>query len=154
MVVYNSNPAAIAPDQNTVRKGLEREDLFTVVLEHISDRYGYFADIVLPSTTFLEHTDVYFATPLLSPAGQTALPAPREALPNTGRFRRLAALMGLQDPASATATMTDSPLLSGSHPFVGGSLSKNWKRNISSPSYLRPVPSLRWRRVRHPVGKV
>jgi len=61
MVVYNSNPAAIAPDQNTVLQGLRREDLFTVVLEQFQNDTADFADILLPSTTFLEHTDLYFA---------------------------------------------------------------------------------------------
>ena len=59
MVVYNSNPAAIAPDQNAVRKGLRREDLFTVVLEQFQNDTADFADILLPATTFLENTDIY-----------------------------------------------------------------------------------------------
>jgi anaerobic selenocysteine-containing dehydrogenase len=122
MVVYNSNPAAIAPDQNAVRKGLKREDLFTVVLEQFQTDTADFADIVLPSTTFLEHTDLYFAyghhyLQLARPA----LPPPGEALSNTEVFRRLAATMGLQDPC-----LKDSDddmirtLLNSTHPFVKG----------------------------------
>ncbi|MDX1981774.1 MAG: molybdopterin-dependent oxidoreductase, partial [Bryobacteraceae bacterium] len=61
MVVYNSNPAAIAPDQMAVRKGLSREDLFTAVLEQFQTDTADYADIVLPVTTFLEHTDLYLA---------------------------------------------------------------------------------------------
>ena len=61
LVVYNSNPAAIAPDQNAVRRGLRRDDLFTVVLEQFQTDTADFADIVLPATTFLEHTDLYLA---------------------------------------------------------------------------------------------
>ena len=61
MVVYNSNPAAIAPDQNVVLRGLRREDLFTVVLEQFQTDTADYADILLPATTFLEHTDLYFA---------------------------------------------------------------------------------------------
>ena len=57
MVVYNSNPAAIAPDQNMVLRGLRREDLFTVVLEQFQTDTADYADILLPATTFLEHTD-------------------------------------------------------------------------------------------------
>lgn len=61
MVVYNSNPASIAPDQRQVLEGLRREDLFTVVLEQFKTDTADYADIVLPSTTFLEHTDLYLA---------------------------------------------------------------------------------------------
>ena len=61
LVVYNSNPAAVAPNQNSVLKGLRREDLFTVVLEQFQTDTADHADFVLPATTFLEHTDVYFA---------------------------------------------------------------------------------------------
>jgi len=61
LVVYNSNPAAIAPNQNAVLRGLRRDDLFTVVLEQFQTDTADHADIVLPATTFLEHTDLYFA---------------------------------------------------------------------------------------------
>ena len=61
MVVYNSNPAAIAPNQNLVLKGMRRQDLFTVVLEQFQTDTADHADIVLPATTFLEHTDLYLA---------------------------------------------------------------------------------------------
>lgn len=53
MVVYNSNPAAIAPNQRRVMRGLGREDLFTVVLEQFQTDTADFADILLPATTFL-----------------------------------------------------------------------------------------------------
>ena len=61
MVVYNSNPAAIAPNQNVVLRGMRRADLFTVVLEQFPTDTADYADIVLPATTFLEHTDLYLA---------------------------------------------------------------------------------------------
>jgi len=61
LVVYNSNPAAVAPDRNEVLRGLAREDLFTVVLEHFQTDTADWADIVLPATTQLEHWDVHFA---------------------------------------------------------------------------------------------
>ncbi len=53
LVVYNSNPAAIAPDQNSVRRGLRREDLFTVFIDQIKTDKAVFSDIFLPSTSFL-----------------------------------------------------------------------------------------------------
>ncbi|MDO8666614.1 MAG: molybdopterin-dependent oxidoreductase, partial [Gemmatimonadales bacterium] len=55
LVVYNSNPGAVAPDRARVRRGLAREDLFTVVLEHFLTDTAQFADLVLPATTQLEH---------------------------------------------------------------------------------------------------
>jgi anaerobic selenocysteine-containing dehydrogenase len=58
LFVYNCNPLATAPDQNRVREGLQREDLFTVVHEQVMTDTAEFADLVLPATTFLEHYDV------------------------------------------------------------------------------------------------
>ena len=122
MVVYNSNPAAVAPDQNVVLRGLRREDLFTVVLEQFQTDTADYADILLPATTFLEHTDVYFAyghhyLPLARPA----LPAPGEARSNVDTFRALALRMGFDD-----ACFRDSEddmirtLLNSGHPFLDG----------------------------------
>ena len=99
MVVYNSNPADIAPDRARIHAGLAREDLFTVVLEHFVTETAQWADWVLPATTQLEHWDVHFSyghyyvtlnTPSIAPMG--------EALPNVEIFRRLAARLGLTDP--------------------------------------------------------
>ena len=100
LIVYNSNPAAIAPDHMAVIRGFKRDDLFTVVLEHFRTDTCDYADWVLPATTQLEHLDVHssyghlYATlnkPAIAPLGQ--------ALPNTEIFRRLAARMGLDHPA-------------------------------------------------------
>lgn len=59
LFVYNSNPAAVAPDSSKVREGLSRESLFTVVLDHFQTDSADYADYLLPATTFLEHPDVY-----------------------------------------------------------------------------------------------
>ncbi len=122
MVVYNSNPAAIAPDQNMVRQGLRRDDLFTVVLEHFQTDTADFADILLPATTFLEHTDLYYAYGhYYVQLARPALPAPGEALPNTEVFRRLAAAMGLAEPCLRdTDDDMVRTLLDTSHPFFKG----------------------------------
>ena len=61
LIVYNSNPVAVAPDSSQVVKGFEREDLFTVVLEHFQTDTADYADIILPATTQLEHWDVHAA---------------------------------------------------------------------------------------------
>ena len=122
MVVYNSNPAAIAPDQNAIRKGLRREDLFTVVLEQFQTDTADFADVILPATTFLEHSDLYYAyghhyLQLARPA----LPAPGETKRNTEVFRQLAARMGFDEPCfqDSDDDMIRT-LLTGGHPFLEG----------------------------------
>ena len=98
LIVYNSNPAAIAPNQNLVHRGLAREDLFTVVLEQFQTDTANFADIVLPATTFLEHTDIYFAYGHYHiQLARPALAPPAEAKPNSEIFRLLAAGMGFDD---------------------------------------------------------
>ena len=102
MVVWNSNPAAIAPDQEAVLRGLRREDLFTVVLEQFMTDTARHADVVFPATTQLEHLDAVaswghhyltYNSPAIAPLG--------EAKPNTETFRLLAARLGLDDPAFA-----------------------------------------------------
>lgn len=59
LYVYHSNPASIAPDQNAVIRGLERDDLFTVVHERFLTDTARYADIVLPATSSLEQPDLY-----------------------------------------------------------------------------------------------
>ena len=122
MVVYNSNPGAIAPNQNAVQRGLRREDLFTVVLEQFQTDTADYADIVLPVTTFLEHTDLYFAYGhYYLQLARPALPAPGETRSNVEIFRLLAQRMGFDDACFAESeddmirTLLDSP-----HPFLAG----------------------------------
>lgn len=99
LVVYNSNPVAVAPESPKVVKGFLRDDLFTVVLEHFMTDTADHADYVLPATTQLEHLDVHtsyghtyamFNEPAIAPLG--------EAKPNTQVFRELAAHMGFTEP--------------------------------------------------------
>lgn len=122
MVAYNSNPAAIAPDQHAVRRGLRRHDLFTVVLEQFQTDTADFADIILPVTTFLEHTDLYLAYGHYHlQLARPALEPPGEALPNTEIFRRLAARMGFDEPCFADSDdAMIRTLLDSRHPFLDG----------------------------------
>lgn len=102
MVVYCSNPGAIAPDQTRVHAGLRRPDLFTVVLEQFLTDSARFADIVLPVTTFLEHTDLYTAYGhYFLQLARPALPAPGECKSNVEIFRLLARRMGFADACFA-----------------------------------------------------
>ena len=122
LVVYNSNPASIAPNQNAVLAGLRRDDLFTVVLEQFQNDTADYADILLPVTTFLEHTDLYLAYGhYYLQLARPALPAPGETKSNVEIFRLLAERMGFDD-----ACFGDSEddmirtLLDTDHPFVKG----------------------------------
>jgi len=122
MVVYNSNPASIAPNQNLVLKGMRRDDLFTVVLEQFQNDTADHADILLPVTTFLEHTDLYFAYGhYYLQLARPALPAPGETKSNVEIFRLLAERMGLDDPCFRdTDDDMIRTLLASGHPFLDG----------------------------------
>ena len=122
IVVYNSNPVAVAPDSQRVAAGFAREDLFTVVLEHFQTDTADYADLLLPATTQLEHLDIHKSyghtyvmlnEPAIAPVGQ--------ALPNTEIFRGIARRMGLDEPAlfesdedvARQALRWDHPTLAG-----------------------------------------
>jgi anaerobic selenocysteine-containing dehydrogenase len=99
LIVYNSNPVAVAPQSREVAKGFAREDLFTVVLEQFQTDTADYADYLLPATTQLEHTDVHKSYGhLYMLANTAAIDALGEALPNSEIFRRLAAAMGFKEP--------------------------------------------------------
>ena len=98
LIVYNSNPVAIAPDANKVAQGFMREDLFTVVLEHFQTDTADYADILLPATTQLEHVDVHSTYGHYYMMANNAAIAPLgEAKTNTDFFRLLAHKMGYTD---------------------------------------------------------
>ncbi|MEY4341850.1 MAG: Dimethyl sulfoxide reductase DmsA precursor [Pseudomonadota bacterium] len=98
LMVYNSNPVAVAPHSGEVIKGFAGEDLFTVVLEHFQTDTADYADYILPATTQLEHwdihtsyghTDILLNRPAIAPLG--------ECKTNTDIFRELAKRMGFTD---------------------------------------------------------
>jgi anaerobic selenocysteine-containing dehydrogenase len=96
--VYNSNPVAVAPDSTKVIAGFSRDDLFCVVLELFQTDTADYADILLPATTQLEHTDVHNSYGHVYATANNAAIAPLgEAKPNTEVFRLLAAKMGYMD---------------------------------------------------------
>ncbi len=103
--VYNSNPAAVAPEQSKVLRGFAREDLFTVVHEQVWTDTARYADLVLPATTHLEHSDLYmsywhgvlqWADPVISPLG--------ESKSNIELFQELARKMGFTEPCFRDST--------------------------------------------------
>jgi anaerobic selenocysteine-containing dehydrogenase len=154
LVVYNSNPASVAPDRNAVLTGLKREDLFTVVLEHFQTDTADYADIVLPATTQLEHWDVHLAyghfyatlnRPAIEPLGQSK--------PNSEIFRLIAARMGMRHPSLVDddLTLIHQALGSGHKNMAGVTfdtlMERGWTRlNVPRPylPYARgefPTPS-------------
>ena len=112
LFIYNHNPLVVHPDQNRMRRGLAREDLFVVGSDVVMTDSLAYADVVLPACSHFEHHDLYAAygqhwlqraEPVIPPQG--------EALPNTEIFRRLAARFGFTDPlftASDAELMDDA----------------------------------------------
>ncbi len=99
LFIYNHNPIVVHPDQNRMRRGLAREDIFTVGIDVAMTESMAHCDIVLPAATHFEYADLYAAyghhwlqraEPVIPPLG--------ESLPNTEIFRRLAARFGFDDP--------------------------------------------------------
>ena len=102
LFIQNTNPMAVAPDQNQVRRGFAREDLFTVVHEQVMTDTARMADLVLPATMFVEHDDVYQAGGqqhiLLGPK---LIEPPGECRSNHDVVSALAARLGVEHPGFA-----------------------------------------------------
>jgi anaerobic selenocysteine-containing dehydrogenase len=122
LYVFNSNPAAVAPNANLVIRGLEREDLFTVVHEQMMSDTALYADILLPATTQMEHLDLMRAyghlylnlcQPAIAPLG--------EARPNIEVLNDLAHALGYTDSVfDETAEDVIRGALDNDHPFLSG----------------------------------
>jgi anaerobic selenocysteine-containing dehydrogenase len=144
LVVHNSNPAVIVPDQNRIITGLAREDLFTVVIDQFMTDTARYADLVLPTTTQIEHLDLGIAWGHLHLSlNQPAIAPVGDSLPNTEIFRRLAAAMGLDDPALETddeALIRE--LLDSDHSWLEGityeHLAQHTWARLRVPKGLRP----------------
>jgi anaerobic selenocysteine-containing dehydrogenase len=129
VIVYNSNPVAVAPDSARVARGFAREDLFTVVLEHFQTDTADYADFVLPATTQLEHVDVikpyghYYMVannPAIAPLG--------EAKPNTEIFRLLSKAMGFTDACFGDSDDEIAQAAVADHWDFAAVRQKGWKR--------------------------
>ena len=105
LFVYNSNPVAIAPNQNAVVRGMERADLFTVVHDLLFTDTTDYADYILPATTFLEQTDIqgayghYFVQ-----LSKQAIEPLGEARSNVWLFGQLGQRMGFEEPCFRDTT--------------------------------------------------
>jgi anaerobic selenocysteine-containing dehydrogenase len=139
LFVYNCNPVAILPDQRRVIRGLQREDLFTVVFDQVLTDTAAYADVVLPATTFLEHYD--FARsygPITLQLGKPVIDSVGESRPNTDVFMDLARRLDLTadgDPADELEAMLN--VLAQLPPQVGDSLRERWM--AAPPHGGRPV---------------
>ncbi|MFC6885590.1 MULTISPECIES: molybdopterin-containing oxidoreductase family protein [Actinomadura] len=122
LFVMAANPVASTPAQGRVRRGLARDDLFTVVMEHFPTDTTDYADIVLPATMQHEHADLHEGYGhLYLTWNEPAVEPPGECLPATETFRRLARRMGLTEPAlyESDERMAERALASG-HPWMAG----------------------------------
>jgi anaerobic selenocysteine-containing dehydrogenase len=111
--IYNHNPVIVHPDQNTMKKALAREDLFTVACDVVLTDSVRYADVVLPACSHFEYADLYpaYGQHFLQRA-EPVIPPVAEALPNTEIFRRLAARFGFTEPAfrATDAELMDAAL--------------------------------------------
>ena len=149
LYVYHSNPAAVTPDQNQVLKGLMREDLFTIVHERFITDTARYADIVLPSTSSLEHSDLYRAyghyciqraKAAISPVG--------ESKSNWEVFCLLAQKMGFDDPLfQQTADQLIDHLLSIPNPMRKGIDQKSFAAGKAVELSLPPDARMHYRTV-------
>ena len=139
LFVYNCNPVAILPDQRRVIRGLEREDLFTVVFDQVLTDTAMYADVVLPATTFLEHYD--FARgygPITLQLGKPVIDAVGEARSNTDVFMDLSRRLDLTvdgDPADDLEAMLG--VLGELPQKVGDDLRDRW--TAEPPHGGRPI---------------
>lgn len=120
--IYNHNPVVVTPDQNTTRRGLAREDIFTVGCDIAMTDSMKYCDIILPAATHFEHDDIFcaYGQPYLQRAAPVIEPV-GEALPNTEIFRRLAARFGFNEPAfTATDKALMDDAIDGSDPRLKG----------------------------------
>ncbi|MBK8698604.1 MAG: molybdopterin-dependent oxidoreductase [Saprospiraceae bacterium] len=131
LVIFNSNPVVTTPNQNLVKRGLSRENLLTVVLEHFMTDTASYADYVFPATTVLENWDLLDSwgstylninEPAIEPLG--------EAKTNTGFFRILSKEMGFKDDYLFESDIDIiQKTLDSDHEYLKGITFKSLKKN-------------------------
>lgn len=130
MLIQNTNPMSIAPDQNRVREGFARDDLFVAVHEQFMTETARMADIVLPATMFLEHDDVYTGGghQYIEFAGKL-VPAPGECRPNHEVIREIARRVGARHPGfdMTPRELIDSALRESGWGTFAELEKQNWK---------------------------
>src|SRR5262245_23684335 len=124
LFVYNSNPVATSPDQRRILKGLERDDLFTVVFDQVMTDTAWFADVLLPSTTFLEGYDLARAYgPISLRLAKPVIEAVGEARSNAEVFGDLLGRLDLREASDPTGELEEMlDVLSRLPPAVGDEL--------------------------------
>ena len=158
LFVYNHNPLVVHPDQNRMRRGLAREDLFVVGCDVVMTDSLAYADVVLPASSHFEYPDLYAAygqqwlqraEPVIAPVG--------ESLPNTEIFRRLAARFGFTDPAF---TASDADLMDDAidpaDPRLGGVRPSQLPTDKATAMTIGGEPAVLFKNVfpKTPSGKV
>lgn len=154
MFVYGCNPALVAPEGNKVKKGLLREDLFTVVHDLFLTETAAYADIVLPATSAFENTDFYTSywhhymqlqKPVIAPYG--------ESKSNVEVFRLLAKGMGYEDEMfdDSEEELIRQALDYPANPFLGSItyedlVEKNYRKAAVTPDFIEKLPT--------PSGKI
>lgn len=158
LFVYNSNPAAVAPELGKVREGLRRPDLFTVVLEHFHTDTADYADWILPATTQLEHWDLHTSYGhLYLTLNQPAIEPLGDCLPNSEIFRRLGRKMGFTDPefGQSDTAIIQTALESGDPSLDGITFERllrdGWAR-LAVPQPYAPLQAPR--SLKTPSGKI
>jgi anaerobic selenocysteine-containing dehydrogenase len=131
LFVYNCNPLATMPDQARVLRGLQRDDLFTVVYEQVVTDTARYADVLLPATTFVENYDIakgygpislQLVNRVIEPVG--------EARPNAEVFSELAARLGVGEAEDETDTLLR--IISKLPPQIGAELAAD---GAATPPY-------------------
>jgi anaerobic selenocysteine-containing dehydrogenase len=121
LFVYNCNPAVTVPDQARVLRGLEREDLFTVVFEQVLTDTTLYADVILPNTTFLEHYDIARAYgPLSMVLARPAIEPLGESRPNADVFGELIERLDLGREGDARGELEEMVQVMGAIPGSAG----------------------------------
>ncbi len=138
---WNCNPVASNPNQALMRKGLEREDLFTVVVDCFATDTADYADYVLPAASFLEFDDVNVSYFQLMVTPQVKCQDPMgESLPNQEVFRRLAKAMGYTEPELYE---TDTAIIKETINESG--ITMNWEElKQVGFSYVSEAPLVPW----------